>query len=180
MKNLNEHLKAVRKDPEKFVPTLRGHRERFEEKLDEDKNSSWFRMQSPAWLIAAAASLLVLISLFTLQWSQENSEATLELSEVSPVHAEMENYFQKQIDQKSTLMENTRDSILTRYNFRLLDLRKKYDQLESFHHRHPGNQKVVQAMIDNYKAQLSILESLQRYIEIKKQYNSKHNEINSI
>jgi hypothetical protein len=180
MKSLKDHLKESRENPENIAPLLRGHRERFEEKLDKSKPSSVFSRQNPNWLFAAAASLLILISLFTWQWSQENTDPTLELSEASPVHAEMESYFRQKIDQKNTLFENNRDSVLIHYGFRLQELKTKYQRLETVHASHPGDQRVVQAMIDNYKAQLKILESLQRYIEMKKQIKSQNNEYNSI
>ena len=169
MKELKEILNNSQANGAEHTPPLTGHRKRFEDKLRKKEHQPFFNRNNPFWLYAAAASLLLLMGTFVWQWNNEELPESIVLSEVSAVHAEMESFFKDQIKQSRTEVEMSADSLVQKY---LLDLKKldyEHKKLESIHSKSPGNEKIVSALIRNYKTRLQILESLKRYIERNKQ-----------
>ncbi len=51
-----------------------------------------------------------------------------------------------------------------------------YDKLEQALAANPGNQQVVDAMVDNYRNRLRIVELIQKYMEISNNLKNKQHE----
>jgi len=152
---------------------LPGHRERFENKLLINRSNRFFGPGNPFWMYAAAAVLLVLIGTFAWTWNRENIEdQTTEQAGNSQKFAAMEHYFNAKIKDDGDL-RSSEDSLV---QFYLLDLKKlelQQEQLEAKLELNYGNEKIINAIIENYKMRLSIMERLRRYIKIKNQRNEK-------
>ncbi|MCB0704546.1 MAG: hypothetical protein KDC34_04525 [Saprospiraceae bacterium] len=109
---------------------------------------------------AAAAMLLLVIGIgigFYLNGGNADAEL-LTLTDLSPEHAELETYYQSQVQLRMQQLVNYRQIADVEPDLEQLDA--VYLELQEDLKSAPkgSEEQIIQAMIDNYKAKLSILE----------------------
>ena len=123
------------------------------------------------WYYAAAAVVLA-FGLGTV-WYQirlENYKADqLGLSDVSYELASMEHYFTDEIARRMAQVDMNSPEV-ERYLNDLEKLEKEYDMLVGVLNEQFSNERVIAAMIQNYKLRLQILENLQHHLQLKEKY----------
>lgn len=141
-----------------------------------------------ALLRSAAAIALLITGISIGVWygrADMSGQTGMAMSEVSTEYAELEQYYQRDIsakqDKLATLVSN-RDQDL---NADLLQMDKVMSELrQELANVPPGNrEKVVRAMIENYKAKAAILERVLGHLEQQKQpatTNSGNYEVDNI
>lgn len=141
-----------------------------------------------ALLRSAAAIALLVTGISIGVWyarADMSGQSGMAMSEVSTEYAELEQYYQRDISAKqeklATLVSN-RDQDL---NADLLQMDKVMTELrQELANVPPGNrEKVVRAMIENYKAKAAILERVLEHLEQQKQpatTNSGNYEVDNI
>ncbi len=176
-------------DLERFI---RQHRSAFDEHMPDPR--VWdevsgalpfkpaFRVQ---WLrhirLAAAAVVLLVAGIGIGLWYgsvQMQPPAVLALGQVSPEYAELEDYFQREIQSRkirlthlTTYSQATVWEDLRQMDAAMAELQAELAQVP------PANRElVVRAMIENYKARLAILERVLQYLE--QQHNKPTNSAN--
>jgi hypothetical protein len=155
---------------------LPGHRDRFEQKLSKKKTFRLFGPGNPLWMYAAAASLLLLIGTFAWNWNLESKKnESVEMFDNGQKFAAMEHYFNTKLQDDKDL-KSSEDSLVKVYIIDLKKLELQQQELESKLSENYGNEKIINAIIANYKMRLSIMERLRRYIKIKNLRNEKSNQ----
>lgn len=130
----------------------------IQEKLDEKPR---VRIRWIQHLRVAAAVLVLLCAggAMGVYWSSSQDKVTA-LADVSPEYAEMQQYFDREIQSKMAQLAsyNQADAVLTDIN----ELDEVYRELqEELKNTPEGNrEQVVRAMIENYKAKIDILEQV--------------------
>ncbi len=158
---------------------LTGHEARFETKLlfaNHKQNKEKKPRSLWPYLLLAACFLGVIFTLVSINMKKENEFAQkISLADVSPSMANMESYFTKEIGlSKSEIDMN--DPELSTYIDKFIALELEYSNLLDALNKNTRNEKVISAMINNYKLRLKILESIKRHIDIKNTIKSKSNE----
>ncbi|TNE57902.1 MAG: hypothetical protein EP344_10680 [Bacteroidetes bacterium] len=118
--------------------------------------------------IAAAIALLVIGMQLGLWYAAHNlSEPGMALSEVSQEYAELEQYYQRDISVKQQKLASFASYQDDNVRSDLLEMDEIMDQLrEELANVPPANrERVVRAMIENYKAKAAILERVLRHLE---------------
>lgn len=172
MDKLKDHINRS-SIPEANTPP--GHRERFENKLLSKEKKPFFNQGNPFWMYAAAVLLVLLIGTFAWNWQQEQPpQTTMGLADVSFEFAEMERYFQHQIEEHQDIKQSN-DSLVNFYMADLRRLENEHEFLETQLSKSFGNERVINALINNYKTRLTIMEKLRRYIKIKESRKNEQN-----
>lgn len=120
------------------------------------------------WAAAAVALLLIGTGIGLWFGTQVTPTPTaLPLSNLSPEYAELEGYFQREIQsRKSRLAQMTTYSQATlAEDLRQMDLAMAELQAELAQVPPANREPIVRAMIENYKARLAILERVLQYLE---------------
>lgn len=184
--NLRERIQANKEIYDEIEP-LDGHEERFIEKLGESTNH---RSEFSFWKIAAAAILL--ISIGTFFWLNQSTPKSAPVAQVKdslrdPSRAEenipleaAEFYYENSIDQQLAVLDNfyrdkdSRDLIISSKEI-IKELRAEYAELEEAL-QETGDERIVIAMINNYKSRIKILEELIQKLQYIKQLKAEKNE----
>ena len=151
-----------------------GHLDRFERKLNHKKQpiqTSW------KWL-SVAASIVLLIGFW---FGNRHQRQQTDLADISPKMEEVQNYFISTIKQELKSVESNRsleteavieealeslEKLEENYAFFIVELSKK------------GNEnKIIQAMIENYQQRLEILENVLMQIKLIKTPQTVNDEI---
>ena len=122
--------------------------------------------------VAAVAATVVLATVIGFRMGASSAEAS-SLSDISPEHAEMERYFNEQIQTKMAQLVSYQQDGFVRSDFKELDA--IYEDLKSELEQVPvgGEEQVVQAMINNYQTKLEILEHVLEKVQTTGQTNLK-------
>ncbi len=130
------------------------------------------RLFDTPWVRAAAAAALLLMSMGTGLWlGIEHRQRLLtprSLSDISSEYAELEQYFQREIQyRKNRLAQVTAYSspATVLEDLRQIDLAMAELQAELAQVPPAKREPIVQAMIENYKTRLAILERVLEYLE---------------
>lgn len=134
------------------------------EKLDEKPAPRiiWIK-----YLRVAAAALVLLIAggAMGAYWLQSQNKVVT-LADVSPEYAEMQQYFDQQIQSKIKLLANYKQADSVKSDIQELD-RMYQELLDELQNTPVGNrEKVVQAMIENYQAKIDILEQVLEKLQL--------------
>ncbi|MAT55109.1 MAG: hypothetical protein CMN32_11560 [Saprospirales bacterium] len=136
----------------------------IQEKLDEKPapRVRWIRRLRVA---AAVLALLFAGGAMGVYWSSSQNNVTA-LADVSPEYAEMQQYYDQQIQSKLAQLAsyNQADAVVTDID----ELDEIYRELqEELKNTPAGNrEQVVQAMIENYKAKIDILEQVLQKLQL--------------
>jgi len=166
MSELEDYIK---KNKEKFAgeePTD-GHLDRFLRKLEKEEESK--RTSGITfWRVAAAVIVLVTISVSVLLPRFNSPEdvqyASMSLSDVSEDLADVEMYYQSKLEREyaelNSLSET--DPEVKSYMDELENLNELYQELEEELYTSGSHEKVVIAMIENFRLRLEIIEKLEQ------------------
>jgi hypothetical protein len=119
------------------------------------------RMHLMPWVRRIAAALILLASGigigFYLDGGTPGSDL-LTLTDISPEHAELETYYQNQVQLRMQQLVNYRQIADVQPDLEQLD--EVYQELQRELENAPkgSEERIIQAMIDNYQAKLNILE----------------------
>jgi hypothetical protein len=143
-----------------------GHAERFALRLERIRNED----QKPRelfWRIAAAAMVLVVIGLSV--WLPKEPMPTevqygsLSLGEVSQEFAKVEAYYTTKIESGSKeihqIARNNKEALA--YMEELERLKLNYQELEKELYSSGGHEKVITAMIENFRLRLALIEKME-------------------
>lgn len=166
MSELEDYIK---KNKEKFLteePT-EGHMDRFLRKLEkeeESKRSSGVTF----WRIAAAIIVLVTISVSVLlprfNSPKDVQYVSMSLSDVSDDLAEVEMYYQSKLEREYAELNKLSESdpVVKSYMDELESLNERYTDLEEQLYSSGSHEKVVIAMIENFRLRLELIEKLEK------------------
>lgn len=146
-----------------------GHQMRFREKLLDTHEQKTKRRVLPMWAIGLAAALLVfLISalvVYNIDSANDSAASSRGLADVSVEMNQMEHYYVDQINQRTAkldLADPDINSLVKRYK----KLEEDYEQLTIVLNKDFDNEKVIDAMIENYQLRLRILEGIKMKMEL--------------
>lgn len=177
MKKLEKFIRSNISSFENEEP-LPGHFERFQKKLDARKPVRRVNLS----LVAAAAALAGLILTGSLGLLFNNSSLIkfsrdqLTLNRISPEYNEVENYYLEQISKKSTLLNalsiNITSSSKDELQDEFYDLDKNSYLLKQELLKSPKQERIVNAMIQNYQMKIDLLDQMiNTLVKIKKENN---------
>lgn len=173
LKNRFQHYQL----PQADLPE--GHEARFLNKIESKTNQTQPKMYTG--VAAAVAFIAVVISLAgflqTSVYSNSATVQTAQLGQVSPQLEEMELHFQRQLNDKriEAVQIAQQNPDLAGFLDELNQLEEAYKALEKALAENANNDRVIKAMIDNYRMRLEILEQMFIYSQMKKnpvEYNS--------
>lgn len=175
--NLSEMLKLAQHDALKAEP-FPGHEERFEMRLLKGKEDKKIR-QLPRWpwLALAAACIAGAIVFVAVREVKETNEIAriTKLSDVSKDMAEVEQFYHQRLNIDYSKM-NTADARIQRFLTDIKKLEEEYASLENQLTKNYNNERLINAMIDNYQYRLRIMEHMQKYIELENELNNTNND----
>ncbi|MBL0314292.1 MAG: hypothetical protein IPP69_00450 [Flavobacteriales bacterium] len=155
-----------------------GHEERFEMKLLRMRAAKAER-RIPRWpwiALAAAvvAGFIVAITISEVKKTNDYAER-VRLSDVSMEMAAAEQFYHERLKMDVSQL-NTTDDNIKRFLDDLKKLETEYAMLEEQLAKNFSNQRVADAMVNNYRFRLKLMEQLQKYIEIQNKFNIQSHE----
>jgi hypothetical protein len=158
-----------------------GHFERFEAKLRREQRRRRMSLVYRVSSIAAIGLIALVSSIYIYDRFIDQDPVMLTLGDVSPELGKVEFYYTSQIGQ-NTLAIDTLTSALTGEDYRQM-VEKELASLDSVHlslqkklGAHPGDERVVHAMIRYYQTKLTIMNELIAYLNQINQTNNPKNE----
>lgn len=172
---MKDNLKNRFQEENFDLEPLEGHEHRFETKLlfankaeKKSKNSTFY------YLVVAACFLGLIITVALYQTQKEikvaeeikvDQQNEFRLADVSFEAASKEQYFKKAIEKHANY--TTDDPTLKPLLNKLSQLEKDHQLLESKLAENIRNENLINALLNNYKLRLEVLEKLQKIIQFK-------------
>ncbi len=157
---------------DKLEEFISGNREKFGDKVDAD--GIWAGVEAglqerpvrkvKIWQIAAAAAILIAVSVSVYNGSEDavtvpmNCEADVSLKSVSNELAEVELYYTASIEEKMAQVKAM--GVEQTYLVEVEELDNEFHTLKADMCESMDNERVVEAMLMNYKMRLEILQSI--------------------
>ena len=144
-----------------------GHAERFALKLEKQLDGD-HRPRILFWRIAASIIILVVLSLSI--WlpktgiSEKVHYSSLSLSDISAEFAEVENYYKIRLNEGYEKLDarSATDPEVAAYKKELDNLSAIYTDLEKQLYQSGTHEQVIQAMIENLRLRLTLIENLEK------------------
>ncbi len=177
MSELEKYISENRTDWED-ISLPDGHLARFEYRLARKQNEK-INSGVTFWRVAAAIILLVAVGLSLLipNWTttEDVQYGSLSLSDVSVDLAEVELYYSSKLEQEYKLLGESakEDTVLAGHFEALRNLNDAYGQLEHQLYTSASHQKVVDAMIENFRLRLELLSDIERLHKIPTTFQKK-------
>lgn len=165
MSELENFIDKNKADWEK-IELPAGHLERFEYRLDRIENSKRYT-NIGFWRMAAAITILVAvaISLLIPRWNSttEVQYGSLTLGEVSTELSDVERYYSSEVAKAYAALgeDATSDTLLAAHFDALKDLNEEYRNLEQELYMSASHQKVIDAMIVNFRLRLELIAEIE-------------------
>lgn len=179
--NLEQFIKDNRADFDREVPSLKVWAAIDKEIGSEEKPVAKPRtLWRYAWIAASVTFLLATGTLIGLQLNNGTESEIASLGDVSTEYAEMEQHYQSQIKEKVAQLASYDD------NASIVDDLSQVDEFmeelkQELQESPKGNEeKIINAMIDNYQTKLDILERVLERIQSTNQENLKSEENETI
>lgn len=160
---------------------MSGHVDRFETRLMQRRETamkSRFRKRFLLVSVAAASICLIVIAVSVFKISKQTQEAQLaQVNEEMEVPAELsqvKEFYQKRFD-SNKMNASTGDETVQKFLNNLHYLESQYAVLEKAYQSNRDDQKVVMAMVENYRYRLQVIEMMQKYIQIKNNTTHENN-----
>lgn len=186
-KDMREIVRDAEQDQ---LELLKGHRERFEDRLTQlhtpKKNGSFF-------FLKIAASLILLVSLGYFAFTNSTVNGTTEteelpelkftsLSSVSPEMQKVENYYMSAINYELASLEKTPENqkLLDDYLEKIGKLDEDYKRLNKELAAKGVNEKTINALITNLQLRLQLLLQLKDQLNELQTTNDSKNENSTI
>ncbi len=146
---------------------VEGHEIRFLRKLDQGANN---KKSSPIffWRVAAAIILLLVLAVSVLiprfNGPEDVQYGSMSLSDISDDMANVEWYYKSQLASEYEKIEtlSLTDPLVKAYLDELDKLNTEYQNLETTLYESNKNEKVVLAMIENFRLRLGLMEKLEQ------------------
>ncbi|MCF8245729.1 MAG: hypothetical protein K9J37_14130 [Saprospiraceae bacterium] len=163
MDNLEKFIRENRPDFDSGVPSLDVWAN-LDRHLDRQRPSArvvWMKRLR----VAAAVLVLVTAGGFGGAYLTNSSKSVESLADVSPEHAEMERYFNTQVEEKLAKLASYKQDGIVKADIQELD--ETYNQLKHELENAPegAEEKIVQAMIETYQTKINILEQVLEKVE---------------
>lgn len=176
--DLNIIFNTLKEDFDFETPNV-GHETRFLGKLQNQKTNAFNKkpLRSLIWkpLLAIAASILLLVSVFTI--TQQNNTIN-DLASVSPKMEETQNFFTTAIANELNVINNRRtpqtEKLINDALQQLNTLEKKYEILKIDLTESGNDKRVIFAMISNFQNRIDVLQRTINQIEQLKQDNNEN------
>jgi hypothetical protein len=157
-----------------------GHFERFEERLRQESKVKSFRW-NVVWKVAAAAVFLFLAVNQAVIWFVPDRQQPVSLASISPQYAEVEYYYTSSIRSGlNSLNTLTGEGVITSEENQMIQqefeaLENRYEELLTDLQAHPGDERVINALIEYYQNKLNVINLiLNKLQEVKQQKNKSH------
>lgn len=164
MDELKEFIRTHREEFEDSEP-VEGHRERFLGKLENKNDASPMTL---FWRVAAAIIILVVLGLSVLvpgfNSPGDIHYGAMTLGDVSDEMAGVELYYQSRLEEEYNKIDDLSESdpLVRSYLDELDTLNADYKKLEKSLYESGGHEKVVLAMIENFRMRLDLMEKLEQ------------------
>jgi hypothetical protein len=152
---------------------LTGHADRFETRLMQRREivmKSRFRTRFVLVSVAAASICLIVIAVSVFKISKQNEESQLaqvnEEMEVPAELSEVKGFYKKRYE-SNKMDVSAGDATVQKFLYNLHYLESQYVVLENAYQSNRDDQKIVMAMVENYRYRLQVIEMMQKYIQIK-------------
>jgi len=156
-----------------------GHIERFEERLRQLQRRNKIRFITRISSIAAIGLLLITSSIFIYDRYFDQEPLLLNLGDINPQMQKVEYYYTSQIDQLSIGLDSL--SVDSGENIKNM-MSNEFAEMDSIHRdlqqkltAHPGDERVVNAMIVYYKTKLGMIENFLQVLTQAQQSNNSNN-----
>ena len=155
-----------------------GHRNRFEQRLEEEENLNpkgvQFHISYKLLRRVAVAAILVIAVTFTWLINDSKVETPvnegMSLAAISDKYHDVETFYRREVNNRLILIENSNSdmekSIYREAIAKLTKLENSYKLLEKDLGSNPDNLRVINAMIQNYQLRIKVLETLYKKLEI--------------
>lgn len=155
-----------------------GHFERFEERLKNMQRRNKIRFITRISSIAAIGLLLITSSIFIYDRYFDNDSTLISLGDLNPEMQKVEYYYTSQINELSvgldSLSADSEENINSMVSRELAEMDSLHRELQVKLTAHPGDERVVNAMIVYYQTKLGMMQNfLQVLTQINKTNNSK-------
>lgn len=166
MSDLEKYIKAHREEFDLVEPQS-GHAERFALQMEKQLHGD-HKSRMLFWRIAASVIILVVLSLSIWLPKMDNPEnvqySSLSLSDISTEFAEVENYYKSRLEEESKKLEalSTNDPEVAAYQKEIENLGIIYSDLEKQLYQSGTHEQVIQAMIENLRLRLTLIENLEK------------------
>ncbi len=167
--NMEDFFRENRKEFDTAEPNV-GHFERFQAKLNKDEKKSKKNGGTPWYVLAVAASVLLIFGYWMGNYNQSNSiEQGIELAEVSPQMEETQNFYvatiQKEINEIKLKKTEANQKIIDDAFAQLELLETNYRKLTLELKESNADKRVIYAMINNFQSRLQVLQNLMDRLE---------------
>lgn len=165
-------------DPDNLLP---GHEERFFTKVLAQQAKSKPRiLPIYKWsALAVAASILIVVAVI-FQIGEENQAVRKRtLGDVSQQVEQVELQLNSEITKKTAELDMS-DPVLQKQVARFKSLELEYTKLEEALNLNFGDERIVNAMMDNYKRRLQVLENMLTHIRLQKLNNKVEPKVPSV
>ncbi len=165
-----------------FEEPLPGHEERFEMRLLQKREvQKMKRLPRWPWVLLAAATVAGIIVFVAISEVKETQEIAknMKLSDVSQEMAIVEKFYSDRLSLDFNKI-NQEDMRIQKFMLDIKNLEIEYETLEKQLISNYNNQRLINAMVSNYKYRLRTLEHLQKYIELQNEIQNKTNETQPI
>lgn len=180
-------MKDLRKDfdySSKSFKMSKGHEKKFENRLDEAFGKAPKKDYSIIYKMAAVAIIAVLTTIFiNNQWNSTPNDTDqqvvqarkISLGDLSPELKTVENYYLTSIKVELATLETTEEheAMVNSYLEELKNINKAYNDLEKDLNEYGATEEIINAMIDNLKLRLELLQDLKQKLN---NLNQKQNE----
>ena len=163
--NLEHYFEKNKGSFDVYEPNV-GHFERFRARLEDEKGSTGERSSFSYYVMAIAASVLLV---FGYWLGNFNSNQGIELAEVSPQMEETQNFYVASIRKEMEKISGKRTAENTKIiddAFKQLEiLETNYQKLTLELKESGADKRVIHAMITNFQNRLFVLENLMDQLE---------------
>ena len=161
---------------------LAGHSDRFETRLMQGQERALkYRFKRRFLFVSVAAAsvclIVIAVSLFKINSQEEENKfaSANEELEIPRELSEVKEFYQKRYE-TNKLEVVSGDETIQKFLNNLHYLESQYAVLEKAYLSNRDDQKVVGAMVENYRFRLQVIEMMQKYIQIT---NNNRNENNT-
>lgn len=159
-----------------------GHFERFEAKLRMAQRRNKIRLISRISSIAAIGILLITSSIFIYDRYFDREPMILNLGDINPEMQKVEYYYTSQINELSvgldSLSAGAQINVRKMMSDELAEMDSIHKNLQKKLGTNPGDDRVVNAMIDYYQSKLGMMKSFLNMLNQIKQSNNSKNDKN--
>jgi len=180
---LEDFIRENRASFDRDYPPL-NHEKRFEERLtnpklhsqksdEQDSNRGYTRLKKVIYTAAAAVVVFGAVFIYqnyNLVPVQEKlvGDQTMYLEELSSEMAQVEDYYKRTILTRKEELQNmpgAEDYILKSYFSELDELELAYEDLSKNLARNYSDERIINAMIENYRDRIEVLEALTKQLQ---------------